>query len=138
MNSQRHIIVVDIYSHNQSNRIVLVLFSVFLSVGPHHHMEMHIITAVEQHYCKNKEHILYYITDGVVDIIITVYTICCPYIFVCGSCFCCALPSATSPPSPASAAHSTHTQPCHTQLLQTQPCQTHTHTHHTHWSGCEP
>ena len=37
-------------------------------------MEMH-ITAVEQHYCKNKEHILYYITDGVVDIIITIYNI---------------------------------------------------------------
>ena len=126
MNSQRHIIVVDIYSHNQSNRIVLVLFSVFLSVGPHHHMEMHIITAVEQHYCKNKEHILYYITDGVVDIIITVYTICCPYIFVCGSCFCCALPSATSPPSPASAAHSTHTTLSHTTPSDTTLSDTHT------------
>lgn len=38
---------------------LLVLFFVFLSVGPHHDMEMH-ITTVEQHYCKNKEHILYY------------------------------------------------------------------------------
>ena len=107
---------------------LLVLFFVFLSVGPHHDMEMH-ITAVEQHYCKNKEHILYYITDGVVDIIITVYNI----LYVVPPSLCVVLVSVVHsrplllllhpPPPPI-----LHTQPCHTQLLQTQPRQTHTHT----------